>query len=110
MITSPPRPDTRGKSKHWTARRFRATFAGFRFRFDRKQNCQIRTALLTDVYDDRNMLLTMNWVVDCPRSLAEICTHEGGVVEFEAQYSATCHDAQRAGCPMLRGPFRAVAS
>lgn len=103
-----PKPDMRKGSKHWTARRFRATFAGFRFRFDRKQNCQVRTALLTDVHDDRNVLITLNWIVDCPRSLAELCTHEGCVVEFEAQYSATCYDAQRAGCPMLRAPFRKV--
>lgn len=104
------KPDQRRGSKHWTARRFRATFAEFRFRFDRKQNRQVRTALLTDVHDDQNTLITMNWIVDCPRSLAELCTHEGCVVEFEAQYSATCYDAQRAGCPMLRAPFRKVAS
>ena len=112
-----PKPDMRGYrqrrdkrvgSKHWTVRRFKATFVQFTEKYDPRQRARMRYAELSDVEMD-GLPLTLHWTVVCPRSLAELCTAPGVVIEFTAEFSETAHDAKRAGHALLRPPFRKVA-
>lgn len=100
---------SRGVGKHWEERAFRAIFQGFSYEYDRRTFQQRRFIVLGDVYMD-NSLLTLNWRVPECAALLRMVGEVGATIEFEAQINRTGYKAREAGQPVLRGPFRKVAT
>lgn len=107
-VNRQPSANKRGTSKHWKTHTFRATFVQFVCYYDPMTFERNRTAELSDIYMDGE-LLTLHWTVDCPRSLAAMCTEPGVEIEFTAEYSTTAYATKQRG-PMLRPPFRPVVA
>ena len=103
------RRPTRGMGRHWEERAFRATFQGYTFEYDRHTIERKRFIVLSDVYMDGS-LLTLNWRLPECAALLRMIGEVGQPIEFEAQINRTGKEAREAGQPVLRGPFRNMAT